>query len=159
MLQLTRGLPFKHRTPGSWAGFTVVKPAPVTFPPNVPGTSTTGARPNGRAPAVTRTDACGDVPTVRVEGRPRPKPQPLWDTPARARSDCARGRVNCKGHTADLALNFLNGYRPGGTGSGAAGANASFTTRITFSRLPSTTGTRPPSSSRASSTFPARRSV
>ncbi len=61
-----------------------------------------------------------------------------------------RGRAN-KGQAGGFGVDLLNGYGPGGTGAGV-GANASLTTRITFSRRPSTTGTRPPNSSRASST-------
>src|SRR5207244_9844761 len=49
-------------------------------------------------------------------------------------------------------------HRQGLCGTGA-GANASFTTRSTFSRVPSSTGWRPPSSSRASSTRPSVRTV
>ncbi len=84
-------------------------------------------------------------PTMRTEGRGSRAAAVLGYLSVRQ-----RGRAN-KGQAGGFGVDLLNGYGPGGTGAGV-GANASLTTRITFSRRPSTTGTRPPNSSRASST-------
>src|SRR5262249_12817105 len=91
------------------------------------------------------------------------------DEPLQHRVDrpLGRGREHGLAELAKCRVGHLNEHTDGSSaphaygrcGTGGAGWNASFTTRSTFSRRPSTTGCRPPSSRRASWTRPAERSV